>query len=344
MNILTWNCRGAGGKTFPNLIRDLKRDYDLNFVILLETHISGDRGRTVRNRIGFDGMFVEDARGQSGGIWCLWNSDIWEVEILWHKFQFVHMRIQGRNSSPWMLTAIYGSPQRSLRKQLWKDLEFLSESMNLPWCVIRDFNAYLHDFERKGGSISQNNSACRDFQNCVSNCGLLDLGYSGWPFTWKRGSLFEGLDRGLSNMEWQMCFPDARIKHLPMLKSDHSPLLLQFSHPAPPNRRRRPFHFLAGWLSHPDFKNLVQRSWKFEDSWNNCMNDFQNSLRIWNSNVFGDINKKKSRILRRLQGITNNISNGYNRFLEDLQGRLWAEYEETLAQEELLWFQKSRCN
>ncbi|RYR27988.1 hypothetical protein Ahy_B01g052070 isoform D [Arachis hypogaea] len=222
-----------------------------------------------------------------------------------------------------MLTAIYGSPQRSLRKQLWMDLEILSESMNLPWWVIGDFNAYLHDFERKGGSISQNNSACRDFQNCVSNCGLLNLGYSGWPYTWKRGSLFERLDRGLSNMEWQMCFPDVGIKHLSMLKSDHSPLLLQFSHLARPNRRRRP---------------------KFENSWNNCMNDFQNSLRIWNSNVFGDINKKKSRILRRQQGITNNISNGYNRFLEDLQGRLWAEYEETLAQEELLWFQKSRCN
>ncbi|RYR12122.1 hypothetical protein Ahy_B04g069663 isoform A [Arachis hypogaea] len=69
MNILTWNYWGAGEKTFPNLIRDLKRDYDLNFVILLETHISGDRRRTVRNRIGFNGMFVEDARGQSGGYW-----------------------------------------------------------------------------------------------------------------------------------------------------------------------------------------------------------------------------------------------------------------------------------
>ncbi|RYR27986.1 hypothetical protein Ahy_B01g052070 isoform A [Arachis hypogaea] len=48
---------------------------------------SVNRGRTVRNRIEFDGMFVEDARGQSG-------------EILRHNFQFVHMRIHGKNSSP----------------------------------------------------------------------------------------------------------------------------------------------------------------------------------------------------------------------------------------------------
>ncbi|RYR03235.1 hypothetical protein Ahy_B06g082091 [Arachis hypogaea] len=51
MNIISWNCRGAGGKTFPNLIRDIRREYNANFIILLETHISGSRGAAVREKL-----------------------------------------------------------------------------------------------------------------------------------------------------------------------------------------------------------------------------------------------------------------------------------------------------
>ncbi|RYR04899.1 hypothetical protein Ahy_B06g084709 isoform A [Arachis hypogaea] len=48
---------------------------------------------------------------------------------------------------------------------------------------------------------------------------LLDLGYSGYPFTYKKGNLVERLDRGLSNMDWKIRFPDARMKHLPISKN-----------------------------------------------------------------------------------------------------------------------------
>ncbi|RYR02081.1 hypothetical protein Ahy_B06g080919 [Arachis hypogaea] len=99
MNFIVWNCRGAGGKGFSTLIRDLRKDLDVNFVILLETHISGVRGERVRNRIGLNGSFVVEARGQSGGIWCLWDSNFWKVEVMSHTFQFVHMKIKDKNAN-----------------------------------------------------------------------------------------------------------------------------------------------------------------------------------------------------------------------------------------------------
>ncbi|KAL1316390.1 hypothetical protein AAHE18_15G062500 [Arachis hypogaea] len=337
MNIINWNCRGAGAKSFSYLIRDLRREFDANFLLLFETHLSGDRGKDVRNKLGFDGCFVEEASGHSGGIWALWDSSIWKVDILSHNRQFIHLLVSCNNSTTWLLTAIYGSPQEVNRKLLWNN--------HALWCLIGDFNATLHDHERRGGAVRNDSGACSDFQNFVSDCGLIDLGFVGWPFTWKRDNLVIRLDRALENLDWQIQFPEAYIKHLPMIKSDHAPpLCLQLSQNSMGNGRKRSFCFLAAWLHHPEFDGMVKNCWKFESSWSNSVHNFQRALKDWNNSVLGNIFKRKKRILFRLQGIANFLSNGVNHYLKDLQFWLCKEYEEVLAQEELLWFQKSRSN
>ncbi|XP_072084360.1 uncharacterized protein [Arachis hypogaea] len=307
MNIIAWNCRGAGGKGFSTLIRDLRKDLDVNFVILLETHISGVRGERVRNRLGLNGKFVVDARGQSGGIWCMWDSNLWRVEILSHTFQFVHMKVEDKNANQGLLTAVYGSPNRAFRKSLWDDLRKLSRDVRMPWCAIGDFNVILYDHEWSRGAMLRQGGECPEFNACLSDC-------------------------------------EASIQHLPNLKSDHSPLLLNLAPQASPNKGRRPFIFLAAWLDHPGFDDVVNSGWDLQGNWNSCMENFQKVLKNWNHNVFGNIHQKKSKILRRLQGIKNSLNMNPNLYLEKLQRELWEEYEEILAQEELLWFQKSRCN
>ncbi|RYR43670.1 hypothetical protein Ahy_A08g040067 [Arachis hypogaea] len=118
-----WNCRGAGSKAFPSIIRDLRQEYEANFIFLLETHVSGSRGKQIREKMGFDKSFVVDATGHSGGIWCLWDSSVWNVDVMEHDKQYIHLKVSGKNLSPWLLTAIYGSPQRVTRRTLWNALE-----------------------------------------------------------------------------------------------------------------------------------------------------------------------------------------------------------------------------
>ncbi|XP_015942422.1 uncharacterized protein LOC107467759 [Arachis duranensis] len=79
-----------------------------------------------------------------------------------------------------------------------------------------------------------------------------------------------------------------------------------------------------------------------ESSWNNDISSFRDSLKEWNTNVFGDILKKKKKIIRRFQGITNTLDQGNNNFLEKLRGQIWKEYQDILTQEEILYYQKSR--
>ncbi|RYR35905.1 hypothetical protein Ahy_A10g050999 [Arachis hypogaea] len=132
----------------------MRKDLDVNFVILLETHISSVWRERVRNRLGLNGNFEVKARRQSGGIWCMWDSNLCKVEVLSHNFQTVHMKIKDRNANQWLLTAVYGSPNRGFRKSLWEDLHNIGREVNIPWCVIGDFNAILNDHERSGGYVT----------------------------------------------------------------------------------------------------------------------------------------------------------------------------------------------
>ncbi|XP_057744587.1 uncharacterized protein LOC130962384 [Arachis stenosperma] len=109
------------------------------------------------------------------------------------------------------------------------------------------------------------------------------------------------------------------------------------------NRGRRPFHFLAAWLTHPDFGNVVNNSWNIQTSWTEGLSTFKDHIKDWNRSMFGNIFKRKQKILRRLQGITSSLIYNSNPFLDKLQQDLWREYEDILIQEEILWFQKSRC-
>lgn len=58
-------------------------------------------------RIGLNGSFVQEAKGQSGGIWCLWDQALWKVDILGNSTQHVHMRVWWKNEAPWFLKAVY---------------------------------------------------------------------------------------------------------------------------------------------------------------------------------------------------------------------------------------------
>ena len=60
--------------------------------------------------MNFSNNFGQEAVGASGGIWCLWNADVWKVNILAHSHHCVHMRVACKFETPWCLSIVYGSP------------------------------------------------------------------------------------------------------------------------------------------------------------------------------------------------------------------------------------------
>nr|KYP65965.1 Putative ribonuclease H protein At1g65750 family [Cajanus cajan] len=206
-----------------------------------------------------------------------------------------------------------------------------------------DFNAVLRDYERSNGSRVSSRCGDNAFRQFVQQCNLIDIGFQGSPYTWRRGSLLERLDRVLASYEWRIAFPEAVLTHLNPLKSYHVPILLKLSSNGYMRCSRRPFRFEAAWLTHASFQELLKKEWTTNARWNMRINNIQQAFTKWNKSVFGNVFLTKRRLLRRLQGIASKLFSGPNKFLEKLQSELWQELETVLQREELIWFQKSRC-
>ncbi|XP_057425973.1 uncharacterized protein LOC130719367 [Lotus japonicus] len=255
--------------------------------------------------IGFDGSFVVEAEGFSGGIWLLWSKQYGKVEVMSSHRQFIHARITTSANLPSLLvTFVYGSPNISVRDFLWRELRRLASTISEPWMVIWDFNAYLHASDKVGGG-PPNAVAMRKFSDCITDCAISDLGFKGPPSLGRVGVSRKGLIGDSS---------------------------------------QRPFRFLATLLTHNDFPRLVKDSWQGEGTWVTASETFRDEATSWNHHVFGEIGRRKRRLMRRPEGINNKLRMAQVPYLEKLQRRLWNEYQSVLIQEELLWRQKSRVN
>lgn len=96
--------------------------------------------------------------------------------------------------------------------------------------MMGDFNDINNGEDRWGGG-QPNLSRLNDFQYCL---GLRDINYTGLMYTWHNGqqfrrSVFQRLDKALANNNWNLMFPNARLRHLPRYSSDHNPIVLEFN-------------------------------------------------------------------------------------------------------------------
>ena len=129
----------------------------------------------------------------------------------------------------------------------------MSASVNGPWLVAGDFNSVLSDSKIHGArGVRRPYSA---FRECIEDYNLLDAGFQGPFFTWKRDNLRERLDRVLMNHN---TFIELGVVHLPMFKSDHSPLWVRFGSNLVNLSKPKPFKFLSAWLGHASFVDLVK--------------------------------------------------------------------------------------
>lgn len=134
MKILSWNVRGAARTSFISSIRYLIDVYKVDICLVLEPRTSGTKAKRIVNRMGFNKFYLEDARGFAGGIWVCWNNENGQVEVIVCTFQVVIM-VVGFRGKTFVVSTIYGSPQPSLRRDLWRlidDATSIVEGVNLP--------------------------------------------------------------------------------------------------------------------------------------------------------------------------------------------------------------------
>lgn len=262
-SIFVWNCQGAAANRFHCTLKSLLQDYKPSIIALVEPRTSGPSADRIIKKIGYPNSHRVEASGFSGGIWLLWTDHI-SLRVLANHRQFIHTEIsdaQGNNKG--LFTAVYGSPNATLREVLWHELSQLYIPAEAAWILAGDFNATIDPSERRGDS-PRRTGGCRAFKHFIFQNGLVDLGFAGPQFTWQRGRLHVRLDRALANAKWVSLQPNNQILHLPRIHSDHRPIMIK-PEPRPP-ATDRPFKFLAAWALHPSFTALVEQHWSNERS------------------------------------------------------------------------------
>lgn len=71
-----------------------------------------------------------------------------------------------------------------------------------------------------------------EFGQVLDSCGLADLGFWGYPFTWNNkrpgtANTRQRLDRVVANVVWKGKFQDCTITHLASHATNHLPLPMQ---------------------------------------------------------------------------------------------------------------------
>ncbi|KAL4291794.1 hypothetical protein GQ457_14G018220 [Hibiscus cannabinus] len=79
----------------------------------------------------------------------------------------------------------------------------------------------------------------------------------------------------------------------------------------------RPFRYIFAWQEHPTFSDLLKRTWDGDNFLANA-NSFTKEVKDWNLSLFGDIGKKKKRLLARLKGIDTALAKSHSDSLVDL--------------------------
>lgn len=275
MNCLIWNCTGAGGRLFSSFVKDLINIYHLDFVAILEPRISGSTANRVIQRIGLIKGARVDVSGFSGGIRCLWKRNFMLATLVASSRYCIHLKMNPNSNDFWFFSVVYASPNIGDRQEVWQELRNLIANPG-PWCLAGDFNSVISMNERVGGAAFNHRSSS-DFTECLDDCGLTDLGFSGVPFTWSRGNLKQRLHRVLCNVEWQSKFPTSSNTNVPLESSDHSGLWLKIED-GTTRIRRNYFKFLGAWLDHADFENRVLHSWCNTSSWNDNIDRLTSNL------------------------------------------------------------------
>jgi hypothetical protein len=252
-------------------------------------------------------------------------------------------------SDAWRLTGVYGAPETHNRPKTWDLLRKLDGLFQLPWCCLGDFNEVVK-LEEMCGRLNRPEKQMQAFRNVLDDCGLVDLGFHGFPFTWCNNrdpphTTWVRLDRAVVNTEWLTRYPRARVDHVDVIKSDHKCLWLVCEPPRSRRQKQRPFRFEEMWMSDLGCEKTIMEAWSntrpgtamYQVS--QKIRECKYQLGYWSRESFGNLGKRIEATKNQLKHAETLAIQGLNH--DDLQA-LRKQLNSLFEKEEKMWRQRSR--
>lgn len=184
-----------------------------------------------------------------------------------------------------------------LIEEVWHQLKSLKSCAHLNWLCIGDFNQVLTKDEKLSfhqGSIV----GAHLFQQVVAELQLCDLAVTGQKFTWMNNRedanfVMERLDKVFASVEWVNRYPLYSLRNLPIICSDHGPIILNLE--VQGSFRKRPFRFKRMWLTHSSCREMIQQAWNVQSHGSrvaqlrNKISNVKKTTLEWHREVFGRV-------------------------------------------------------
>ncbi|XP_074277371.1 uncharacterized protein LOC141601009 [Silene latifolia] len=145
----------------------------------------------------------------------------------------------------------------------------------------------------KGGSRAQ--WQMNNFQAVVDCCGLKDVAWDGYQFTFDNGQAGEAnrqsmIDRAMCSESWLELFPYARLHHLEREWSDHAPINLIFDRREIGGKTRSRFRFEQIWVGEPGSEEAVEKGMaRGHGNLVECLRECARELKAWKKISIGKI-------------------------------------------------------
>ncbi|KAH0679678.1 hypothetical protein KY284_020763 [Solanum tuberosum] len=286
-----WNIRSVKYQKAFERLTGLNKRHRYSFIALLEPFQGPQELEQYKRKLGMQNAYWNC----SSKIWIMWNDD-WLGEVVRDNLQHLTMQFN-KNNVEILFTVVHTRCDAREKLELWEELEVVAQEMSLPWLVGGDFIVIRIEEEKEGG-VDFTHLKAVDFNQCINNCALTELRYSGSKYTWLNGKIegaciFKRLDRVLCNQEFLNILPSSEVLHLMRQGSSHAPLHVLCG--SEEEITVRPFKFLNFWTKHPNFKKIIEENWKVEFEgcpfikFQSKIKKIKGVLAKWSKVTFGDI-------------------------------------------------------
>jgi hypothetical protein len=300
--------------------------------------------------LGYAGSFAVSSVGLSGGLALFWLPQ-YTVSLKGFNSHFIDVAISSDNEEPWRATFVYGEPRRDQRHEFRNSLCRLRSEWRGPWICCGDFNEALSHDEHVGAR-DRSESQMTLFRDCLDDCGLFDLGFSGLKYTWNNRKREEDhvkvrLDRAVANGDFTTRFDKYNVENIITTASDHLAILINLStsrwDERPPVQHG--FRFEAAWLRAPDYREVLEKAWtdraggdlSLQSTWA-TLNQVAVSLQSWRRETFGAVRHKIRKIECKLHYLRVSASGEGIDEIRNLEKELCELFE----REEIMARQRSR--
>ncbi|KAK4389947.1 hypothetical protein Sango_2331700 [Sesamum angolense] len=201
---------------------------------------------------------------------------------------------------------------------MWCLLRSLSRFYPRPWLCAGNFNEIL--VNPKIGA-SRPRRQIEEFRSCLYDCQLIDLGYSGYKYTWCNhretpDTVRTHLDRACAMTGWRTKFPNVNVEAVAAGGSDHNPLLINLEADKGPRhtQRHKIFRFEAMWTLSEECEDVIKDSWCGEVEGDAGSRILQRTRRVqekligWDRERFGHVKRRVRELEEKLEAYAKDSS------------------------------------